>query len=58
MGEEAPSGAEVTGAVSPAVEGAAAPAVEGAIKEPDLDLTKATARDDAEDHATAAKRPE
>jgi K(+)-stimulated pyrophosphate-energized sodium pump len=48
MGEEAPSGAEVTGAVSPAVEGAkAAP-----------DITEAMVKDDVEDRATAAKRPE
>ena len=56
MGEEAPAGAEVTGAVSPAVEGASAPAVEGASAVPDV--TEATATDDAEDRAAAAKRPE
>ena len=56
MGEVAPAGAEVTGAVSPAVEGASAPAVEGASAVPDV--TKATATDDAEDRAAAAKRTE
>ncbi len=56
MGEEAPVGAEVTGAVSPAVEGASAPAVEGASAVPDV--TKATATDDAEDRAAAVKRTE
>ncbi len=56
MGEVAPSSAEVTGAISPAVEGASAPAVEGASAVPDV--TKATATDDAEDRAAAAKRPD
>jgi K(+)-stimulated pyrophosphate-energized sodium pump len=46
MGEEAPSGAEVTGAVSPAVEGVSATP----------DVTAAT--EDVEDHAAAAKRPD
>ena len=55
MGDEAPSSAEVTGAISPAVEGASAPAVEGATEAPDV--TKATVADDAEDRAAAAKRP-
>jgi len=56
MGEVAPSSAEVTGAISPAVEGAAAPAVEGASAVPDV--TKATVADDAEDRAAAVKRTE
>ncbi len=56
MGGEAPAAAEVTGAVSPAVEGASAPAVESASAVPDV--TKATVGDDAEDRATAAKRTE
>ena len=56
MGDEAPSSAEVTGAISPAVEGASAPAVEGASAAPDV--TKATMADDAEDRAAAAKRPD
>ena len=47
MGDEAPSSAEVTGAVSPAVEGASAVP----------DVTGVTAKDDVEDHATA-KRPD
>ena len=55
MGEEAPAGTEVTGAVSPAVEGAspAAPEVTAA-----PEATGATAADDAEARATAAKRPD
>jgi K(+)-stimulated pyrophosphate-energized sodium pump len=48
MGEETPAGTEVTGAVSPAVEGASAAP----------DVTGVTAKDDVEDHATAAKRPD
>jgi K(+)-stimulated pyrophosphate-energized sodium pump len=56
MGEEAPAAAEVTGAISPAVEGADTPAVESAGAVPDV--TKATVGDDAEDRATAAKRTE
>ena len=56
MGDEAPSSAEVTGAISPAVEGASAPAVEGASAA--SDVTKATVADDAEDRAAAAKRPD
>ena len=56
MGDEAPSSAEVTGAISPAVEGASAPAVEGTSAAPDV--TKATMADDAEDRAAAAKRPD
>jgi hypothetical protein len=55
MGEVAPVGAEVTGAVSPAVEGASEPAVEAA--SPVSDITKATVADDA-DRAAAAKRTE
>ena len=48
MGDEAPSSAEVTGAVSPAVEGAStAP-----------DVTEVTAADDAEARAAAVKRTE
>ena len=55
MGEEAPAGTEVTGAISPAVEGAspAAPEVTAA-----PGVTGATATDDAEDRATAVKRPD
>ena len=56
MGDEAPSSAEVTGAISPAVEGASAPAVEGASAAPDV--TEAVVADDAEDRAAAAKRPD
>jgi hypothetical protein len=56
MGEEAPAAAEVTGAISPAVEGADTPAVESAGAVPNV--TKATVGDDAEDRATAAKRTE
>jgi K(+)-stimulated pyrophosphate-energized sodium pump len=52
MGEEAPSGAEVAGAVSPAVEGAP-PAVEAATEAPAADVTAATP-----DPAPATKRPE
>ena len=48
MGEATPSSAEVTGAISPAVEGASAAP----------DVTGVTAKDDVEDHATAAKRPD
>ena len=48
MGDEAPSSAEVTGAISPALEGASAAP----------DVTGVTAKDDVEDHATAAKRPD
>ena len=48
MGDEAPSSAEVTGAISPAVEGASAAP----------DVTGVTAKEDVEDHATAAKRPD
>ncbi len=50
MGVDAPASAEVTGAVSPALEGASQ--VSGA------DVAEATAHDDAEDRATAAKRTE
>jgi hypothetical protein len=46
MGEVTPSSTEVTGAISPAVEGASAAP----------DVTGVTAKDDVEDHATAAKR--
>ena len=48
MGEEAPSSAEVTGAVSPAVEGASAVP----------DVTETVIPDDAEARAAAAKRTE
>ncbi len=48
MGEVAPSSAEVTGAISPAVEGASAAP----------DVTGVTAKEDVEDRATAAKRPD
>ncbi len=50
MGEATPSGVDVTGAVSPAVEGAA--------REPDGEAASATAQQDVPDHATAAKRQE
>jgi K(+)-stimulated pyrophosphate-energized sodium pump len=50
MGDAAPQGVEVTGAVSPAVEGAA--------QEPDSAIAGTTAQPDAQDHATAAKRQE
>jgi K(+)-stimulated pyrophosphate-energized sodium pump len=57
LDEETPAAAEVTGAVSPAVEGASpAPAVEGARQAPDV--TGVTAADGAEDRAAAVKRPE
>ncbi len=46
MGEATPSSAEVTGAISPAVEGASAAP----------DVTGVTAKEDVEDHATAVKR--
>ncbi len=56
MGEPAPSGADATGAVSPAVEGVAA--------EPDAEIAAAPAQDGAlaqdgvADHTTAAKTPD
>ena len=56
MGEEAPAGAEVTGAVSPAVEGAETPAVEGVSTAPDV--TGVPVADGAEDRAAAVKRTE
>jgi K(+)-stimulated pyrophosphate-energized sodium pump len=55
MGEEAPAGTEVTGAVSPAVEGAASPTHEV----PGVpNVSGATTADDAEARAPAAKRPD
>ena len=54
LGEEAPSAAEVAGAVSPAVEGAP-PAVEAAAGSPAADVTTATADSDP---ATVTKRRE
>jgi K(+)-stimulated pyrophosphate-energized sodium pump len=50
MGEATPSGVDVTGAVSPAVE--------GAVREPDGEAASVTAQQDVPDHATAAKRQE
>ena len=48
MADGAPSSTEVTGAISPVVEGASAAP----------DVTGVAAKDDAEDHATAVKRPD
>jgi K(+)-stimulated pyrophosphate-energized sodium pump len=50
MGEVAPSGAEVAGAVSPAVEGAA--------REPDAEITAVPAQQDVADRATASRNPD
>src|SRR5271166_2442322 len=48
MGPTAPAATEVPGAVSPAIEGASAAP----------DVTGVTAKEEVEDHATAAKRPD
>jgi K(+)-stimulated pyrophosphate-energized sodium pump len=56
LGEEAPSGAEATGAVSPAVEGAH-PAVESADDVTSAKITSAPAQDEP-DHATVPKNPD
>ncbi|HYB46599.1 MAG TPA: sodium/proton-translocating pyrophosphatase, partial [Streptosporangiaceae bacterium] len=56
MGESTPSGVEVTGAVSPAVEGAQA-APEAVEEAPGAEVTSATAQDEA-DRAATVKRPE
>jgi K(+)-stimulated pyrophosphate-energized sodium pump len=50
MGEATPSGVEVTGAVSPAVEGAA--------PEPDAEIAAAAAGDGTADRATASRNPD
>jgi K(+)-stimulated pyrophosphate-energized sodium pump len=56
LAEEAPSGAEATGAVSPAVEGAQ-PAVESAEGVTSAKVTSATAQDEP-DRATVPKNPD
>ena len=59
MGEVTPSGVEVTGAVSPAVEGETAPAeVEAAQESPASDVTRITSPDSAPDRATVPKNPD
>jgi len=50
MGEVTPSGVEVTGAVSPAVEGAQ--------PEPAVEAADVTAQADAPDHATVSRNPD
>jgi K(+)-stimulated pyrophosphate-energized sodium pump len=57
MGEVAPEGAEVTGAVSPAVEGAPAE-VEAAQESSASDVTRVTSPDSAPDRATVPKNPD